>query len=166
MRIIVCVKHVPNTLKYDFENNSIKREDIDSTINPYDLYAIETALRLKDKYGGEVFALCMGVSSAKQSLIKTIALGVDKAYLLCDKKFAGADTFSTSYVLAEGIKKIDKYDIIICGKQSSDGDTGQVGVEIAEKLALPFITNVINVDVQNAEIYCEYIFFTCIICSN
>lgn len=157
MRIIVCVKHVPNTLKYDFENNSIKRENIDSTINPYDLYAIETALRLKDKYGGEVFSLCMGVSGAKQTLIKTIALGVDSAYLLCDKIFAGADTFATSYVLAEGIKKINNYDIIICGRQSSDGDTGQVGVEIAEKLDIPYITNVTNVDIQNTNIYCDYI---------
>lgn len=157
MRIIVCVKHVPSTLKYDSKRQSIKRNEVDSTINPYDLYAIEIALRLKDKYGGEVFALCMGVSGAKQSLTKSIALGVDEAYLLCDKKFAGADTFSTSYVLAEGIKKIECYDLVICGRQSSDGDTGQVGVELAEKLNIPFITNAINVEIQNTKVYCDYI---------
>lgn len=157
MRIIVCVKHVPSKLIYDFKSQSIIRNGVDSDINPYDLYAIETALRLRDRYGGKVFSLCMGVSESKQTLTKSIALGVDEAYLLCDKRFAGADTFSTSYILAKGIKKTGDYDIIVCGRQSSDGDTGQVGVELAEKLQIPFITNAYNVEIQNSKVFCDYI---------
>lgn len=157
MRIIVCVKHVPNTLTYDLSSQTINRNEVDSCINPYDLCAIETALRLKEKYGGEVFTLCMGIKAAKDSLIKTIALGADEAFLLSDKKFAGSDTFATSYILAKGINKIGYYDVIICGKQSADGDTGQVGVELAEKLNIPIITNAINIEIQNSKLCCDYI---------
>lgn len=155
MRLVVCVKHVPHTVKFDCVSNAILRDHVESTMNPFDLYAVEEAVRIKQKYTAEVIAVCMGVSSATQSLKQAIAMGVDSAILLNDSVFAGSDTYATSYIISKAIKKVDEFDLIICGKQSSDSDTAQVGVEIAEKLRLPFITNVVKIDfLDNKRVRC------------
>ncbi len=133
MKIIVCIKEVPDTtdIKINPETNTLIRDGVESIINPFDMYAIEEGIRIKEKFGGEVIVLSMGPPQAEKSLRETISLGIDKAILLSDREFAGADTLATSYTLAQGIKKIGGYDLIICGKQAADGDTAQVGPEIS-----------------------------------
>lgn len=148
MNIVVCVKLVPesNDVKLNRETNTLIRDGIKNIINPFDMNAIEEALRIKEKMGGKVTVLSMGIPSGTESLKVTLALGVDEAVLLSDKAFAGADSLATSYTLALGIMKIGKYDLVICGKQSTDGDTAQVGPGLAEKLDLPHTTNVSKVE--------------------
>lgn len=142
MKIAVCIKQVPDTtdVKIDPETNTLIRKGVESIINPYDLHALETALRLKDNYGGEVIVFSMGPPQAEKSLKKAIALGADETILLSDRAFAGADTLATSYTLARGIKRKGDIDLIICGKQAIDGDTAQVGPGIAEHLQIPHAT--------------------------
>lgn len=141
MKIIVCIKQVPETtsVKIDPETHTLIREGVKSIINPFDMNAIETALQIKEHHSGQVIAISMGPPQAEEALREAISLGVDDAILLCDKAFAGADTLATSYTLSMGIKKIGKFDLIICGKQSIDGDTAQVGPELAEYLDIPQI---------------------------
>jgi len=148
MNIIVCVKQVPGTneVKMNKETNTIIREGIESIINPFDTYALEEALRIKDAYKGKVTALSMGIPQTAQLLKQTMALGVDEAILLSDRAFAGADSLATSYALSMGVKKINNYDLIICGKQATDGDTAQVGPSLAEKLNIPHITYVNKIE--------------------
>lgn len=146
MNVIVCVKHVPQSMKFDPVTKSILREQVDSEINPFDLFAIEETIRLHERTGAATIAVCMGVTGAEQSLRKAIAMGIGHAILLTDKRFAGSDTYVTSSILSAGIKSIGDFGLIICGKQSTDGDTAQVGVQIAQKLGLPFITNVVQID--------------------
>lgn len=150
MNFIVCVKQVPGTneVKMNAETNTIIREGIESIINPFDTYAIEEGLRLRDRTGGsgKVIALSMGIPAVEAMLKDIIALGADEAILLSDRAFAGADTLATSYTLSMAIKKISAYDLIICGKQASDGDTAQVGPELAERLGIPHTTNVKRID--------------------
>jgi electron transfer flavoprotein beta subunit len=134
-------------MKFDTITNSIVRENIDSNMNPFDFFALEEAIRIKERSGANVTTVCMGVKSAEQTLKKTIAIGADSAVLLNDKLFAGSDTQATSYVLSKGIEKIGNYELVICGKQSTDGDTAQVGPSIAEKLNLPFVTNVVKLTI-------------------
>lgn len=144
MDIIVCVKQVPDTteVKLDPVTNTLIRDGVPSIVNPFDKNAIETALQLKEKYGGKVVVLTMGPPQAKAALKECLAMGADEAVLISDRAFAGADTWATSYTLASAIKKIGSYDIILCGKQAIDGDTAQVGPGIAEQLDISQITYV------------------------
>jgi electron transfer flavoprotein beta subunit len=148
MNIIVCIKQVPETteVKIDPETNTLIREGVASIINPFDMYALEEGLRIKEKVGGRVFALSMGPPQAKEALKQAIAMGIDEGILLSDRAFAGSDTLATSYTLAKGILKIGKYDLIICGKQATDGDTAQVGPGIAEHLNIPCVTFVKKIE--------------------
>jgi len=136
MNIIVCVKQVPNTteIKIDPVTNTLIREGVESILNPFDAYAVEEAVRMKERYGGMVTAICMGPNQAEETLRETVAVGVDNIILLSDRRFAGADTLATSLTLATAIKKIGDYDLIFTGQQAIDGDTGQVGPGIASHL--------------------------------
>jgi electron transfer flavoprotein beta subunit len=147
MHFVVCVKQVPDTadVKIDPKTNTLMREGVASIINPYDTYAIEEAVRLKEKYGGKVTVLTMGPPQAETALREAISVGADSAILLSDRAFAGSDTWATSYTLALALKKIGDYSVILCGKQASDGDTAQVGPGIAAHLDLPQITYVRNI---------------------
>src|SRR3990167_4413197 len=133
MNIIVCIKQVPETteVRINPETNTLMREGVKSIINPFDMYAIEGGVRLKEKVGGKVTVLTMGPPQAEAALKEAISLGADEAVLLSDRAFAGSDTWATSYTLAAGVRKLKDYDLIICGNQASDGDTAQVGPGIA-----------------------------------
>ena len=148
MNILVCVKQVPgsNNVEVDPVTGVLKRNGIQSKINPYDLYGIETALTLAEKYGGSVESITMGPPQAKAVIEETVCMGAKCGTVLTDRKFAGADVLATAYTLSQGIKKCGEYDIIICGKQTTDGDTAQVGAEVAEYLGLPNLSNVLSVD--------------------
>ncbi|MGE5398409.1 MAG: electron transfer flavoprotein subunit beta/FixA family protein [Chitinophagales bacterium] len=150
MRWIVCIKQVPGTInvQVDRQTNNLVREGIPGIINPFDLNALEAALELRDNYGGRVTAVTMGPPQAIESLRDALAMGADEAVLLCDQKFRGADTLATSYTLAEAIKRLAPYRLIICGKQAIDGDTAQVGPEIAEWLGLPQLTGLSRIELN------------------
>jgi electron transfer flavoprotein beta subunit len=158
LNVVVCVKQVPatNEVKMNKETNTIIREGVESIINPFDMYAIEEGLRLKDKLGGNVTVMSMGIPSVENQLKEAISLGVDEAVLLSDRTFAGADTLATSYALSMGIKKLEKCDLIICGKQATDGDTAQVGPSLAEKLGIPHTTYVRKIEsIDENHIRCQ-----------
>lgn len=144
MNIVICIKQVPDTtqVKINPTTNTLIREGVESIINPFDMYAIEEGLRLKEKFGGKTIVLTMGPPQAESALREAISLGCDEGILISDRAFAGSDTLATSYTLAMAIKKIGSYDIIICGKQASDGDTAQVGPGIAAHLDIPQVTYV------------------------
>jgi len=148
MNIIVCLKQVPGTtqVKIDPQTNSLVRQGIKSIMNPFDGYALEEGVRLKERYGGKVTVITMGPPQADEMLREAISLGADAAILLSDREFAGSDTLATSYTLAQAVKKIKEFDLVICGRQTLDGDTGQVGPELAEVLGLPFIAYVSKVE--------------------
>ena len=148
MKIIVCVKQVPgsNNVEVDPVTGVLKRSGIPSKCNPYDLYAIETALSLTERFGGSVESLTMGPPQAKAVIDETICMGAKGGTVLTDWKFAGADVLATAYTLSQGIRKCGEFDLIICGKQTTDGDTAQVGAEMAEYLGLPNVSNVLSVD--------------------
>jgi electron transfer flavoprotein beta subunit len=148
LNIIVCVKQVPETanVKINKDTNTIIREGSNSIINPFDLYAVEESIRIRESVGGNVTAISMGIPQVVELLREVIAIGADNAVLLSDKAFAGADTLATSRTLAAGIRKIGNYDLIICGRQSTDGDTAQVGPSLAEKLGIPHITCVSKIE--------------------
>jgi len=138
------------------ETNTIIREGIESIINPFDEYAIEEGLRIRDNTSGKVTVLSMGIPSVENQLRETISLGADAAVLLSDRAFAGSDTLATSYALSMAIKKIGEYDLIICGKQASDGDTAQVGPSLAEKLGIPHTTYVRKIEeIKEGYIRCQ-----------
>lgn len=136
MKIVVCIKQVPasNDAKIDPQTKRIIRDAVKSILNPFDNYALEEGVRLKEKFGGEVIALTMGPLSAEAILREAIALGVDSGILLSDRTFGGSDTWATSYALSKAIEKIGNVDLVICGKQAVDGDTAQVGPGIAAHL--------------------------------
>ncbi len=140
MHIIVCIKQVPSTtqVKIDPVTHTLIREG--GIINPFDTYALEEGVRIRERMGGKVTVISMGPPPAVESLREAISLGADEAVLLSDPAFAGADTLATSYTLSRGIRKIGQFDLIICGKQAMDGDTAQVGPGIAEHLNIPFVT--------------------------
>lgn len=145
MQIIVCVKQVPDIaemkkVQINPETGTIIREGIPSILNPFDEYAVEEAVRLKEKHGGKVILLSMGPAQAKDALVKGLSMGADEAVLLCDRAFAGSDTLTTAYTISAAIKKIGNSDLILCGQQAIDGDTGQVGPSIAEHLQIPQVT--------------------------
>ncbi|MBU4149405.1 MAG: electron transfer flavoprotein subunit beta/FixA family protein, partial [Candidatus Omnitrophica bacterium] len=123
MNIIVCIKQVPDTadVRIDPETNTLVRTGVACIINPFDMYAIEEGLRLKDKFGGKVTVITMGPPQADEALREAISLGADETILVSDRAFAGSDTWATSYTLARAIHKIGDYDLIICGKQAIDG---------------------------------------------
>jgi len=148
MKIVVCIKQVPDTteVKINPETNTLMREGVESIINPFDMYAIEEGVRLKERFGGEVVVVTMGPPQAESALREALSLGVDSAIHLSDRAFAGSDTWATSLILARAIEKIGNYDLIICGKQASDGDTAQVGPGIATHLDLPQATYVRKID--------------------
>ena len=150
MKIIVCIKQVPNTteIKIDPVTNTLKRDGVPSIINPDDRTAIEVALQLKEKNGAEVTVLTMGPAQAEKALREALAMGCDNAYLLTDRAFAGSDTLATSTIIASAIKKLGA-DLVLCGRQAIDGDTAQVGPQIAEHLDIPQITYVSAVDYDN-----------------
>ena len=152
MKIIVCIKQVPDTqkVKVDEKTGVLIRDGIESKMNPFDLFGLETAIKIKEKMGASIAVLTMGPPSAKSILTEAFALGADEAYLLTDRKFAGADVLATSFTLAQGVKYIDEhFDLIICGKQTTDGDTAQVGPAMSEHLGIPhvsWVTELIDVN--------------------
>ena len=147
MQIIVCIKQVPDTaeVRINPETNTLVREGMPSMINPYDLHAIEAALQIREKTGGKVTVITMGPPQAEDALREAVSMGADDVRLISDRAFAGADTWATSYALYKAIDKIG-YDIILCGKQAIDGDTAQVGPEVAEFLDIPHIAYVRKID--------------------
>ncbi len=144
MRIVVPIKQVPETgdVRIDEKTGTVIRQGVSSIVNPLDLYAIESALRLKEQYGAETIALSMGPPAAKEALKEAMAMGIDRGILLTDRAFAGSDTWATSRILAAAFEKIGDYDLVICGERATDGDTGQVGPELAAYLGLPVIAYV------------------------
>ncbi len=148
MNITVCIKQVPgsNKVEVDPVTGVLKRDGADSKMNPYDLYALETAVRLKEQHGGKVSVITMGPPSAEEVIREAFSMGADEGYLLTDRKFAGADVLATSYTLSQGVKMAGDFDLIITGKQTTDGDTAQVGPEMSEYLDIPCIANVISID--------------------
>ncbi len=141
MNIVVCIKQVPETSKVRInpETNTLMREGVESIINPFDMYAIEEGVRLREANGGKVTVLTMGPPQAEAALRESIALGADEACLVSDRAFAGSDTWVTAYTLAAAIRKIGSVDLILCGKQAIDGDTAQVGPSLADQLGIPFV---------------------------
>ncbi len=166
MKIFVCIKQVPGVseVKIDPKTNTLIREGIPSIINPMDKNGIQLALDVKEKYGGETVAVSMGPPQAEEALREAIAMGIDMAYLLTDRAFAGADTLATSHTLALGIKHLlkqlkkgENY-LIICGTQAIDGDTAQVGPELAEELGIPQITYVQDFSLEGERIIVQRAF--------
>ena len=154
MNIIVCIKQVPDTseVRIDPETNTLIRDGVPSIINPYDMHAIEAGLQIREKVGGRITVLTMGPPQAESALRDAVSMGADDAILLTDRSFAGSDTWATSYTLAKAVAKIGA-DIVLCGKQAIDGDTAQVGPEMAEFLNIPHISYIRAIeDVQNASI--------------
>jgi len=157
MNIIVCIKQVPETtdIKIDPKTNTLIREGVVSILNPYDMYAIEEAVRIKEKFGAQITVLTMGPPQAESALREAISLGCDKGVLISDKAFAGSDTLATSYILACAIRKLDNFSLIICGKQAMDGDTAQVGPGISVHLDIPQVTyvkRIEKIDENNARV--------------
>ena len=158
MNIIVPVKQVPESskVKMDPETGTVIRTGVETVVNPLDLYAIETALHLKEQYGGKVTAITMGPPQAEKVLKEAEAMGCDDAILVSDKQFGGSDTFATSYILSEAIKKIGNADLIITGERATDGDTAQVGPGIAAHLDLPVASYVSKIsDLKNKRLHLE-----------
>jgi electron transfer flavoprotein alpha/beta subunit len=147
VNIIVCIKQVPDTaeVRINPETNTLIREGVPSIVNPYDLHALEAALQISEKTGGKVTVITMGPPQAEDALREALSMGADEVRLISDRAFAGADTWATSYALYKAIEKIG-YDIILCGKQAIDGDTAQVGPEVAEFLNIPHIAYVRMID--------------------
>lgn len=142
MKIVVCLKQVPETqeVRIDPETLNLQREGIKSIINPFDLYALEEGLRVRERQGGEVIVLSMGPPQAESALREALTYGADQAILLSDRAFAGADTWATAYTLAAAIRRLGAVDLIFCGKQAIDGDTAQVGPELAAFLDWPQVS--------------------------
>lgn len=154
MKIVVCVKQVPDTteVKIDPKTHTLVREGIPSILNPYDHFAVEECVRLKEEYGeGKITVITMGPPQARSALMRCLALGADEAILISDKAFAGSDTFATAYTLSQTIKKIGPFDMILCGQQAIDGDTAQVGPELAQQLGIPQITYVEKIEMNDKQ---------------
>lgn len=144
MNILVCIKQVPGTSKVEVDEVTgvLKRDGIDSKMNPYDLYALEAALRIKEKLNATIKVISMGPPQAKEVISEAYSLGADEGVLISDRRFAGADVLATSYTLSQGVRKLGDFSLIICGKQTTDGDTAQVGPEMAEYLGITHVANV------------------------
>ncbi|UIF88283.1 electron transfer flavoprotein subunit beta/FixA family protein [Cupriavidus sp. UYPR2.512] len=163
MHIVVCIKQVPDSAQIRVHpvTNTIMRQGVPAIVNPYDLFSLEEALRLKDRHGGRITALCMGPPQAEDALRKCISFGADDAVLITDRAFAGADTLATSYALAAAIQQIttqQTVDIVFTGKQTIDGDTAQVGPGIARRLGfqlLTYVSKVVETDLDARSIVVE-----------
>lgn len=144
MNIIVCMKQVPssNQVRLHPETNTIIRDGRAQVINPFDSHALEEAVRIRDQLGGKISVLSMGIPETARLLLDALARGADRALLLSDRAFAGADTLATSYTLSLGVRELGAFDLILCGKMAVDGDTAQIGPELAETLGIPHITDV------------------------
>ena len=156
MHIVVCIKQVPDSAQIRVHpvTNTIMRQGVPAIVNPYDLFSLEEALRLKDVHGGRVTVLSMGPPQAEGALRKCISFGADDAILVTDRAFAGADTLATSFALAAAIRKIDqdmRVDMVFAGKQTIDGDTAQVGPGVAKRLGMQLLTYVSTVDQVDLE---------------
>lgn len=157
MKIVVCVKQVPDTaeVRINPETNTLIRDGVQSIINPYDMHAIEAGLQIREKIGGTVTVVTMGPPQAEAALREAISMGVDHAVLLTDRAFAGSDTWATAYALSKAMEYLGA-DVILCGKQAIDGDTAQVGPEIAEFLDIPHVAYIRKIDdIQNDRIIVE-----------
>ena len=160
MHIVVCIKQVPDSAQIRVHpvTNTIMRQGVPAIVNPYDLFSLEAALRLKDEYGGRVTVLSMGPPQAEAALRKAISFGADDAILVTDRAFAGSDTLATSFALASAIQKIQEdmpVDIVFAGKQTIDGDTAQVGPGIAKRLdlqLLTYVSEIVDLDLDKREI--------------
>ena len=148
MKIVVCVKQVPATgeQRLDPVTGTVIREGVASILNPFDAYALEEAVRLKERLGGEITALSMGVPSAQETLRRALAVGADRAVLLSGRAFAGADTLATARALALAIRKLGGADLVLCGRMATDGDTAQVGPMLAELLGIPHAADVSRIE--------------------
>lgn len=163
MHIVVCIKQVPDSAQIRVHpvTNTIMRQGVPAIVNPYDLFSLEEALRLKDKFGGRVTVMCMGPPQAEEALRKCISFGADDAILVTDRSFAGADTLATSYALAAAIRQVGKeqqVDIVFTGKQTIDGDTAQVGPGIAKRMdlqLLTYVSRIVEVDLVGRSIVVE-----------
>lgn len=153
MNIIVLIKQVPNTteVKLDPRTGNLIREGAETIINPDDLHALETAVNLKETFGATITALTMGPPNAIDALAEAMGMGADKAVLLSDRAFAGADTWATSYTLGKAIQHVGDFDLILAGRQAIDGDTAQVGPQVADFLELPQVTYVFDIEAVNAD---------------
>jgi len=152
MKLVVCVKQVPDTteVKVDPKTHTLIRDGVPSILNPYDHYAVEECVRIKQETGeGNVTVITMGPPQARSALMRCLALGADEAILISDKAFAGSDTWATAYTLAQAIKKLGSADMVFCGQQAIDGDTAQVGPEIAQQLGIPQITYVEKIEIDD-----------------
>ena len=152
MRIIVCIKQVPgtNNVLLDPETGTMLRSSAKGKLNPFDLFAIEQALALRACFGGSVTALAMGPAQAESSLREALYMGADEAYLLCDRALIGSDVLATSHALSQAILRIGMPDLVLCGKQTTDGDTAQVGPEIAEMLGIAHVANVTQIEAHSS----------------
>jgi len=148
LKIVVPIKQVPDIglVKFDTEKGRVDRTSAPAEINPFDLNALEAAVQIKDKIGGTITTISMGPPQAESALKDALSRGADEAVLLVGREFAGADTLATSYTLASAIRKLGEFDLIICGEKTVDGDTGQVGPEIAEHLGIPHVAYVSRVE--------------------
>jgi len=148
MNIVTLIKQVPDTaeIKIDPKSGSLIREGVESIINPDDRHAIELAITLKKDYGGKATAISMGPPQAIDAISEAMGMGIDEGILLTDRNFGGADTWATSFTLGTAIRKLKAYDLIICGRQAIDGDTAQIGPQIAEFLGLPQLTYVRQIE--------------------
>jgi electron transfer flavoprotein beta subunit len=163
MHIVVCIKQVPDSAQIRVHpvTNTIMRQGVPAIVNPYDLFALEEALRLKDQFGGRVTVLSMGPPQAEESLRKCISFGATDAILVTDRAFAGADTLATSYAVAAAIRKIGQeqaVDLVFTGKQTIDGDTAQVGPGVAKRLGvnlLTYVSRVVEVDLEGRRLKVE-----------
>ncbi len=163
MHIVVCIKQVPDSAQIRVHpvTNTIMRQGVPAIVNPYDLFALEEALRLKDQFGGRVTVICMGPPQAEDALRKCVSFGATDAILVTDRSFAGADTLATSYALAAAIRKIgqdQQVDLVFTGKQTIDGDTAQVGPGIAKRLGmnlLTYVSRIVEVDLDKRRIKVE-----------
>lgn len=157
MKIVVFVKQVPDTddVQLDPKTGNLRREGVKSILNPLDANAVEAALQLKEKYGGTVVAVSMGLPQASMVLKKVLGMGCDEAYLLSDRPLGGADTLATSYALAKGAEKIGDYDLLLFGRLATDGDTAQTGPAVAAWLGLPQITIASTLDVEDGWVVCD-----------
>jgi len=158
MKFVVCIKQVPDTTEVEVnkETGTIIREGVPSILNPFDEFAMNVALKVREKVEATIVALSMGPPQAEQALKKCLAIGADEAILLTDRAFAGSDTWVTSLVLARAVRKIGDADIIFCGQQAIDGDTAQVGPEMAQHLGLPQVTYMEEVEeVQKSRVVCR-----------
>jgi electron transfer flavoprotein beta subunit len=148
LNIVVPIKQVPESsnVKMDPETGTVIRAGVETVVNPLDLYALEASLRLRERYGGTVTAVSMGPPQAARALKEAVAMGCDKGALLSDRKVGGSDTCATSYALAQMIKSIGEYDVIVTGERATDGDTAQVGPGIASWLGLPVVSYVSKIE--------------------